>query len=222
MNTTNYCEPYKRIQSYVTLPDADKLLSNILDYLIDMPARNHVPFESNECPRARIARYLYWDCSNPLSMPLPTPEQKKKLRYDPENPADPPDKERGYRIFPLITVAQAQQEAQTRLYAFMGQTTATSDFRADVSLVFRVLCSNAYDTNTKETALSRSWAIICAIVEALNGVNFGVGVGTIYFNRRENSECGIRFITDDLHNVGYQLVMGMTIMGEKPSNEPMI
>ena len=73
-------------------------------------------------------------------------------------------------------------------------------------------------TRTRKT-LSRSWGIAQAIVEALSGVNIE-GVGTFYFNRRKNAECAIRYITDDQHNVGYQLVMGLTIMGDKRDNTP--
>ena len=214
----NWYEPYNRIVGYVTLPNADELLRKVLYYLIDMPTPTHQPFTDNRCARTRISKYLYHDCSRPLDQPIPTVQQKLSLFFDPEKPADPQN-EKGYRIFPQIAITEAQENAQTRLYAFMGFVDATNDFQSDVSLCFRILCNTSYDTNTKDSAMSRSWAIVQAIVESLSGANID-GVGTFYFNRRKNAECAIRYITDDQHNVGYQLVMGLTIMGDKKENTP--
>lgn len=214
----NWYEPYKRLVGYVTLPNADELLRKVLYYLIDMPTPTHQPFTDNRCPRTRISKYLYNDAQRPLDQPIPTVQQKLSLFFDPEKPADAPS-DKGYRIFPQIAITEAQENAQTRLYAFMGFVDATNDFTSDISLCFRILCNTSYDTNTKDSALSRSWAIVQAIVEALSGVNID-GVGTFYFNRRKNTECAIRYITDDQHNVGYQLVMGLTIMGDKRDNTP--
>ena len=183
-----------------------------------MPTPTHQPFTDNRCPRTRISKYLYNDAQRPLDQPIPTVQQKLSLFFDPEKPADAPS-DKGYRIFPQIAITEAQENAQTRLYAFMGFVDATNDFTSDISLCFRILCNTSYDTNTKDSALSRSWAIAQAIVEALSGVNID-GVGTFYFNRKKNSECAIRYITDDQHNVGYQLVMGLTIMGDKRDNTP--
>lgn len=214
----NWYEPYKRLVGYVTLPNADELLRKVLYYLIDMPTPTHQPFTDNRCPRTRISKYLYNDAQRPLDQPIPTVQQKLSLFFDPEKPADAPS-DKGYRIFPQIAITEAQENAQTRLYAFMGFVDATNDFQSDISLCFRILCNTSYDTNTKDSAMSRSWAIAQAIVEALSGVNID-GVGTFYFNRKKNAECAIRYITDDQHNVGYQLVMGLTIMGDKRDNTP--
>lgn len=214
----NWYEPYKRLVGYVTLPNADELLRKVLYYLIDMPTPTHQPFTDNRCPRTRISKYLYNDGQRPLDQPIPTVQQKLSLFFDPEKPADAPS-DKGYRIFPQIAITEAQENAQTRLYAFMGFVDATNDFTSDISLCFRILCNTSYDSNTKDSALSRSWGIAQAIVEALSGVNIE-GVGTFYFNRRKNAECAIRYITDDQHNVGYQLVMGLTIMGDKRDNTP--
>ena len=209
----NWYEPYNRLVGYVTLPNADKLLQKVLYYLIDMPTPTHQPFTDNRCPRTRISKYLYNDGQRPLDQPIPTVQQKLSLFFDPEKPADVPS-DKGYRIFPQIAITEAQENAQTRLYAFMGFVDATNDFQSDISICFRILCNTSYDTNTKDSALSRSWGIVQAIVEALSGVNIE-GVGTFYFNRRKNAECAVRYITDDQHNVGYQLVMGVSVMGEK-------
>lgn len=214
----NWYEPYNRLVGYVTLPNADEILRKVLYYLIDMPTATHQPFTDNRCPRTRISKYLYHDCSRPLDQPIPTVQQKLSLFFDPEKPADPQN-EKGYRIFPQIAITEAQENAQTRLYAFMGFVDATNDYQSDISLCFRILCNTSYDTNTKDSALSRSWGIAQAIVEALSGVNID-GVGTFYFNRRKNAECAIRYITDDQHNVGCQLVIGLTVMGDKKVNTP--
>ena len=214
----NWYEPYKRLVGYVTLPNADELLRKVLYYLIDMPTPTHQPFTDNRCPRTRISKYLYNDGQRPLDQPIPTVQQKLSLFFDPEKPADAPS-DKGYRIFPQIAITEAQENAQTRLYAFMGFVDATNDFTSDISLCFRILCNTSYDSNTKDSALSRSWGIVQAIVEALSGVNID-GVGAFYFNRKKNAECAIRYITDDQHNVGYQLVMGLTIMRDKRDNTP--
>lgn len=214
----NWYEPYKRLVGYVTLPNADELLRKVLYYLIDMPTPTHQPFTDNRCPRTRISKYLYNDAQRPLDQPIPTVQQKLSLFFDPEKPADAPS-DKGYRIFPQIAITEAQENAQTRLYAFMGFVDATNDFQSDISICFRILCNTSYDSNTKDSALSRSWGIVQAIVEALSGVNID-GVGTFYFNRRKNAECAIRYITDDQHNVGYQLVMGVSVMGDKKENTP--
>lgn len=213
----NWYAPYKRIIGYTTLPNADELLRKVLFYLIDMPTSTHQPFTDNRCPRTRLSKYLFYDIQRPLEQPIPTVQQKLSLIFDPEKPADPGEK--GYRIFPQIAITEAQENAQTRLYAFMGFVDATNDYQSDISVCFRVLCNTSYDSNTKDSALSRSWAITQAIVEALSGVNID-GVGTFYFNRRKNAECAIRYITDDQHNVGYQLVMGLAIIGDKRENTP--
>lgn len=214
----NWYEPYNRLVGYVTLPNADEILRKVLYYLIDMPTATHQPFTDNRCPRTRISKYLYYDGQRPLDQPIPTVEQKLSLFFDPEKPDDSPS-DKGYRIFPQIAITEAQENAQTRLYAFMGFVDATNDYQSDISLCFRILCNTSYDSNTKDTAMSRSWAIAQAIVESLSGVNID-GVGTFYFNRRKNAECAIRYITDDQHNVGYQLVIGLTVMGDKKVNTP--
>lgn len=214
----NWYEPYNRLVGYVTLPKSEEILRKVLFYLIDMPTPTHTPFTDNRCPRTRISKYLYHDCSRPLDQDIPTPQQKLSLFFDPEKPADSPT-EKGYRIFPQIAIAEAQENAQTRLYAFMGFVDATNDFQSDISICFRIICNTSYDSNTKDSALSRSWGIVQAIVEALSGVNIE-GVGTFYFNRRKNAECAVRYITDDQHNVGYQLVMGVSVMGDKKENTP--
>lgn len=214
----NWYEPYKRINAYNTLPDADEILRKVLYYLIDMPAAGHTPFTDNRCPRVRIAKYLYHDTSRPLDQAVPTPQQKLSLIFDPSNPAEPPTS-KGFRILPQIASTEAQEDAQTRLYAFMGFVDPKNPYTANISVVFRILCNTSYDTNTKDAALSRSWGIAQAIVEALSGVNID-GVGTFYFDRQQHSECSIRYITDDQHNVGYQVVIGLSVMGDKRINTP--
>lgn len=215
----NWYEPYERTQAYLTFPDAEKLLRKVFYYLLDMPTGTHAPFEDNRCPRVRLVKRLFWDDARPLDQRIPTPEEKLSIIYDPEKPDAAPTL-KGYRMFPQMAVLQAQEKAQTRINAFMGYAQASNPFKSELSVVFRTLCNTSYDSNTKDYALSRSWAITSDIMAALAGLNMGVGVGTFYFDRKQNSECGIRYITDDAHNVGYQLVMGLTIMGDKLGEMP--
>ncbi len=214
----NWYEPYQRLVGYVTLPNAEETLRKVVYYLLDMPTATHTPFTDNRCPRVRIAKYIYNDLPRPLDSEVPTTEQKLSIIFNPANPANPPT-DKGFRVFPQIASTEAQEDAQTRLYAFMGFVDPTNSYTSDISIVFRILCNTSYDTNTKDGALSRSWGIAQAIVEALSGVNID-GVGPFYFDRRRNSECSIRYITDDQHNVGYQVVIGLSIMGDKRINTP--
>ena len=216
----NWYEPYERINAYSTIPGSEELLRKVIYYLIDMPTANHTPFTDNRCPRVRIAKYLYHDEPRPLDKETPTPQQKLSLIYNPENPPNPPTP-KGFRIFPQIAITEAQENAQTRLYAFMGFVDPKTVYKSEISVLFRVLCNTSYDSNSKDGAASRSWAIVKAIVEALSGVNIS-GVGTFYFDRTQNSECAIRYITDNQHNVGYQLCMGLTYMGDTRENTPTI
>ena len=60
--------------------------------------------------------------------------------------------------------------------------------------------------------------MVCAIVDALNGVNID-GVGAFYFDRQQNTYCGIMPINDESTNVGYRLYMGVTLAGGNTDND---
>ena len=203
--------PYKKIQNFATLPNAETLLKKIVDYILDLPMVGYEPQDDNSLPRVRLIKTLYYDVPKPLQQPLPTPKQKTKIVFDPARPDVPPT-EKGYRIYPMIYPVQAQAEGQTTLKIFMGWAKGASAFRIDQSIAFEVLASTAYEGNAGGTSLSRTYQICTDLLEAFNGVNMD-GVGTFYFDRRQHVECGLEPISDKSQNVGYRLVLGLTYMG---------
>lgn len=206
--------PYERVQDYNGMHGYDEIPRKICDYLLDFPVSTagYSPPDDNEYPRARFIKYLYYDDTNPLTNTLPTPKEKKQIFYDPEKPTTP-DEDKGYRLYPLRYVSQAQTKAQTIVRVYIGRVVPTDVFTAEIGIVFEILSNMTLDTNLKSgMSLTRSVAIEQAIIEACDGVNFG-GIGTMYFDRRQHGDCGSHSISDETENVGRRLVMGMTFRG---------
>ena len=206
--------PYQRVQGYCTLPALELLPNRLRDYLMDMPGPNYSPPDDNAYPRCALMKYLYYDTPLPLNQPLPTMAQKASIVFNPELPDRPPDPEKGFRIFAQALVSQAQREGQTIMRIFMGRVLSSSSFRTEASIRIVFLSNASYETNTRDTALSRTFAMACLAVRALNGVNLGEGVGTIYFDRKQHADCGIVPVNDENMNVGYQVTLGLTVMGD--------
>ncbi len=200
--------PYERIQRYVTLRGAEQIPRQICQYLLDLPLPGYEPPDSNDYPRARLMKYLYHDGVDPLAGPLPTPEQKLAMVFDPLRQTDPPDKDKCYRVFPQSYVSQTEYVGKTILRAYMGQTVARSVHHCELSVIFECMTNVVYE-GAAGTALSRTWAMECALLEALNGVNIN-GVGTLYFDRAQHHACGSYPIDDRGTNVGRRLVLGLT------------
>jgi hypothetical protein len=204
--------PYEKIQEYATLPDADAFLQKVVRYLLDLPENGYNPPDNNDFPRCRINKLLYWDGEDALEKPLPTPQQKLSLVFNPKSPDVPPDKEKKYRVYPMIYPVQAQSVGQTTLKIVMGWAKPTASYRVDQSVLFEVMTNTAYEGNVTSDALSRTYAICTDIIRALNGVNID-GVGTFYFDRRQHTECTLEPIADKAENVGYRLVLGVSFIG---------
>lgn len=200
--------PYERVQHFVQLRGAENILRQICQYLLDLPLPNYEPPTSNDYPRVRLMKYLYHDGVDPLAEPLPTPKQKLDLVYDPQRQTDPPDKEKRYRIFPQAYINQTEYVGRTVLRCYMGQTIARSVHRCELSVIFELLTNNVYE-GAAGTALSRTFAMECALLEALNGVNIN-GVGTFYFDRTQHPGCGSWAIDDRGTNVGRRVILGLT------------
>lgn len=215
--------PYNRVHNYFQYGDAVEIPYKVLQYLMDLPSAGYRPPNDNDYPRTRLKKYLYWDDPKPLDKALPTAKQMQSIYYDPGIPDDPPDKEKGYRIFPQSLVTQAQTQGQTILRCYMGPTypyapNQMSAYEGQVTVCFEALSNASYEANTRSTVQSRTFAMVCAIVDALNGVNID-GVGPFYFDRRQNTYCGITPINDESTNVGYRLYMGLTLAGGNIDNE---
>lgn len=204
--------PYERVQDYASMPQADSFLQKIVRYLLDLPENGYMPPDNNDFPRCRISKMLYYDGEDALKNPVPTPQQKLSLVFNPNSPDVPPDKEKKYRVYPMIYPVQAQSEGQTTIKIIMGWAKPTNSFRVDQAVMFEVMTNTAYEGNVKHNALSRTYAICMDIIRAFNGVNME-GVGTFYFDRRQHTECTLEPIADKAENVGYRLVLGVSFIG---------
>lgn len=212
--TDNPYFPYQKVADYTTIPDAETLLKKIVDYLLDFPMKGYTPPSDTSTPRSRLSRLLYYDVSHPLDQPLPTPAQKISMVFDPESPDVPPDKDKGYRVYPMIYPIQAESMGRTSLKIFMGYAKPVSPMRVEQSVMFEVLSNTALEGNQATTSLSRTYQICVEILRSLNGVNME-GVGGFYFDRRQLTDCGLEPIADKSQNVGYRLTMGLTFMGSE-------
>lgn len=212
--TDNPYFPYQKVADYTTIPDAETLLKKIVDYLLDFPVKGYTPPSDTSTPRSRLSRLLYYDVPHPLDQPLPTPAQKISMVFDPESPDVPPDKDKGYRVYPMIYPIQAESMGRTSLKIFMGYAKPVSPMRVEQSVMFEVLSNTALEGNQATTSLSRTYQICVEILRALNGVNME-GVGGFYFDRRQLTDCGLEPIADKSQNVGYRLTMGLTFMGSE-------
>lgn len=200
--------PYERVQHFVTLSGAEHIPRQVCQYLLDLPLPGYEPPSSNDYPRVRLMKYLYFDSADPLAEPVPTPRQKLDMVYDPLRQTDPPNQDKRYRIFPQAYINQTEYVGRTVLRCYMGNSIARAAHRSELSLVFELLTNNVYEGAAGD-ALSRTWAMECALMEALNGVNIN-GVGTIYFDRNQHAGCGSWAIDDRGTNVGRRVVMGVS------------
>lgn len=212
--TDNPYFPYQKVADYTTIPDAETLLKKIVDYLLDFPMKGYTPPSDTSTPRSRLSRLLYYDVPHPLDHPLPTPAQKISMVFDPESPDVPPDKDKGYRVYPMIYPIQAESMGRTSLKIFMGYAKPVSPMRVEQSVMFEVLSNTALEGNQATTSISRTYQICVEILRSLNGVNME-GVGGFYFDRRQLTDCGLEPIADKSQNVGYRLTMGLTFMGSE-------
>lgn len=200
--------PYERDQQYVKMIGAENIPRQVCTYLMDLPLPGYTPPTGNDYPRVRLMKYLYYDGTDPLGEPALTTDQKWGLLFDPEHATDPPNPAKGYRIVPQAYTAQSQVVGDTAIRCRMGTTIAKSVYRAELSVIFEITTNVNYEA-AAGYALSRTGAMECAIMEALNGVNMN-GVGTFYFDRTQHPSCGSWEIDDRGTNLGRRLIMGLT------------
>ncbi|MBR5897628.1 MAG: hypothetical protein IKZ39_08455, partial [Lachnospiraceae bacterium] len=200
-----------------TLAGAEELPYVITKYLCDTADAQYNPPSENKFPRARLKKLIYWDCAKPLEQPLPTDEQIRAIRFDPLNPATPPDKERGYRIFSQEFAQQAQYDAQTRLHVYLGATNKNSEntlqgysgFMYRQQVIIKIMTNYTLESNTEMTANSRSYDIVQAVVEAINGVVFK-GMSPLLIQ-------SISKIDDERVNLGFKIYGLVDVAGENPN-----
>lgn len=203
--------PYINVHdSFFNLSEATEIPRKICDYLLDAPKGAYKPIDDNRYSRCRFWKYLYHDGAKPLNEPLPSISEKIKVLFDPNSPEEPPT-DKGYRLIPQVFIPQSQEEAQTRVYCYMGRTVPNNDeYTISISVVFVILTHYTYELNTKSDEYSRAFAIEQALIEAFHGVNMA-GVGTFYFNKSKHPDCGSKAVYDGKQNVGRELTIALEI-----------
>lgn len=188
--------PYEKVETgFNSLRGAEKIPNQIIKYLLDLPdANGYEPVDDNSRPRVRLIKYIYYDEPNPLSKPLPTPEQKLSLLYDGMNPDINTDEDKvnhpkAYRIYGQQYELQSPIEAKTILRCFMAREIARSANKTILGLNFETIVNYALDSNVKTDVYSRMYAIHQCLVEALNGVNIA-GIGTVAYSKNIHGDAG--------------------------------
>ena len=193
--------PYRKVVDADTLAGMEQMPYIICRYLMDLPdGTGYVPPTDNSFPRVRLKKLLYYDGPLPLNEPCPTPEQMRRLFFDPENPDNPPDQDRGYRLFPQNMVEQSFAKSKSIVRVYMGDANTLEMSGAFITrqyVMFDILCNASIESNTGMTASSRSYDILQAIKEATAGISFG-GVGPMMAGR-------ITHIDDERFNLGFKL-----------------
>lgn len=215
--------PYEKVNTgFNTMDGAEQIPYRLLTYLMDLPDGNgYVPTDDNEHPRVRLMKYLFHDGANPLSRSLPTQEEKLSLLFDAEHPVLNDDElkrrhPKGYRLFAQQYWQQAELTARTLLKCYVGRVIPNSPFHASIGLVFELCTFYGTDTVTKTTAYSKLYAMECALIGALHGVNIG-GVGVVSFDRRAHIDAGSQSYRDDGSHLYRIVKMSVDWMESKAS-----
>lgn len=194
--------PYEKVIASNTLKGAEKIPYKILMYLMDLPdANGHQPFESNDNPRARLMRYLWYDSPRPLAQPLPTPAQKRSMLFDPDEPDINTDEQKkrhpkGYRLFAQRMIGQSLLEAKSMLKIYPGRILDDNPFRTIIGMQCEIWANTDLITNTRTTAYDRVFDMEQALREALSGVNID-GIGPCEFSRQYSSYNGSEILYTD-------------------------
>ena len=216
VDITSQWFPYIKVhESYFNFKQYAEFPKLICDYLIDAPKGDYFPPDNNDYSRCRLWKYLYYDGEKPLDETLPTITQKMSVLFNPNEPTNPPTL-KGYRLIPQEYIQQAQTEAQTRIYVYMGRTVAAqTDTTFSASVVFDIFTHYTYELNTKTDIYSRTGGIVAALIEALNGVNI-TGVGTFSMSKRTHPDCGTVPLYDGNVNIGTKLTIGLEMATVQP------
>lgn len=199
--------PYEKILARNTMKGAELIPYKILNYLLDLPdAYGYQPVDDNERPRVRLLKFLCHDTANPLAKPLPTPEQKLSLVFDPDHPDINTDELKakhpfGYRLFMQRVIGQSGLNADTILKCYIRNTFESQTLVTVIGVTFEVWSNVNINTNTRTTSRDRNFAIEQCLHEALDGVNMA-GIGTITFHRGENVYNGSEEVYDSSIGIG--------------------
>ena len=195
--------PYERTSAaYNTFRGAELIPKLLIRYLMDLAdANGYAPTDDNNRPRVRLMKYLYYDGPKPLAQTLPTDEEKRSIYYDGEDMAVNSEIDKilhpaGFRLYAQQYWVPATFDAKTTLKCYIGKVTPYSPFSASIGITFEIACNYANDTALRTNAYSRLFAMECALIEALHGVNI-TGVGVVDFNRMAHSDAGSRPYRDE-------------------------
>lgn len=211
--TTIY-SPYEKVYDFWAQTGLEDVPAKLRDYLLMMPCKECPnPIETNDNPRVRFIKYLYYDTPKPLLETLPTVEQRKSIIYDPFSPDNAPT-EKGYRMYSQSIVNQSQTDGQTVCRIVLGRV-FPKDYSVVVAVDFYLLSNYTTEANTRDVALLRTWNMELALIHALNGVNID-GVGAFQYNRYFHSDCGSDPINDAQQNIGRRVTLAFESMGGSP------
>ena len=196
--------PYEKVGTYNTLKGSEYIPLKLIKYLLDLPDQyGYEPVDDNRRPRVRLAKYLYYDCPNPLAMPLPTPEQKLSMLYDGNDPmatsitdgdtaVDADKHPVGYRLMAQCYTMPSETEARVLMKCNMGRMIPRSPYDTSLGINFEVTINYAMDNVMKTQEYSRSYSIVQCIIEALHGIDIA-GVGTVMFYKSLHGDAGTEF-----------------------------
>lgn len=208
--------PYnKDAPGYLSYANADNIPKKILEYLLDLPdPAGYEPQDDNNRPRVALMKYLCYDGMMPLDNPLPTPEQKLSILFDPEHPAVNTDEEKakhplGYRIFPMQYWLPADFRANTLIKFYIGRELPYSNTVSEISVVFEIVVNYMQENNLRTDAVSRLWAMENALKGALHGVNIA-GIGVLTYDRRANMDAGSHPFHGEGTNIGREVCFSLT------------
>lgn len=208
--------PYEKVQTgFTNMQKAADIPLIVCRYLLDLPAKGYTPLDRNDYPRCRLMKRLWYDEDDPLSLPLPTAQQKLSMLFDGKHPTLNTNEEqaahpKGYRLYPLQWWMQSQVEAQTSIKCYMGRETPTDDFHAEIGLVFDIYVNANLETGMGVGGMSKAYAMEKDIIDALHGVNIA-GIGTVNYSRMVHGDAGSNPYYDESGtNVGRKLVMSVS------------
>lgn len=215
-NGVTIYSPYEKVYDFWAQTGLEDVPAKIRDYLLMMPSLEcPQQIETNDNPRARLIKYLYYDTPNPLNENLPSVSQRKAIVFDPFNPDNPPT-QKGFRVFTQSIVNQSQMFGQTVMRIVLGRV-FPKDFSVVVGVDFYLLSNYTTEANTRSLAMLRTWNMELALIQALNGVNID-GVGAFQYNRYFHSDCGSDPINDAQQNVGRCVTLAFESMGGSPND----
>lgn len=187
--------PFEKPNAFTTLKGAELIPYRLLMYLMDLPDKyGYVPKDDNSRPRVRLMKYLWYDDANPLSLPLPTPEQKISLLYNGDNAELTTDEDRrkhpkGYRLLPQTYMKPSETNANVILKCYLAREIPRSDLKIVIGIDFQIIVNYALDNVMKTAVYSREYAIHQCLVESLHGVDIA-GVGTIHYSKPVHGDSG--------------------------------